>query len=298
MGAESLWEHFTAAQITDGRQMTDDKQRTKDEGRIDSSTPLAVVPERSRKVKAVLFDLGETLLHFGKVDTVVFFREGAKLSYDYLKSQGQVVGSFWYYQLRSFITLRIHRWLSSVRGKDLDTLTMLKRIGAKKGIKLNEQQWRHYAWLWYEPLSMVGRIEPQTIETLSKLRSSGLKLGIVSNTFINAGSIEKHLKQLGILDLFDVRLFSYQFDFRKPSSKIFKVAADRIGEMLGNILFVGDRIDKDISPAIKSGMHVVLKQAYTNIGKKIPKGVWEINQLSELPAVIEEINAAATQEGR
>jgi HAD superfamily hydrolase (TIGR01549 family) len=262
--------------------MMGDRRGTRDEGRI----------------KAVLFDLGETLLHFGKVNTAALFREGARLSYDYLKSQGQAIGGFRYYQLRSLVSLRVRRWLSSVRGKDFDTLTVLKKIGTKKGIELSEQQWRHYAWLWYEPLSRAGRIEPQTIETLSKLRASGLKLGIVSNTFISAGSLEKHLKQLGILDFFGVRLFSCQLDFRKPSSKIFEIAADRIGEMLGNILFVGDRIDKDIVPAIKTGMHAVLKEAYTNIGKKIPKGVCKINRLCELPAIIKEINSATTQKSQ
>ncbi len=247
------------------------------------------------KIKAVLFDLGETLLNFGKVDTSALFREGARLSYDYLKGQGQAIGSFRYYRLRSLTSLRVLRWLSNVWGKDFDALTVLKKTGIKKGIKLSEQQWRHYAWLWYEPLSRVSWLEPQTAETLTRLRACGLKLGIVSNTFVNASSLEKHLEQLGILDFFGVRLFSCQFDFRKPSGKIFKIAADRIGEMLGNILFVGDRIDKDIIPAVRTGMHAVLKAAYTNAGKKPPEGVRKINQLSELPGLIEKINAAAMQ---
>ena len=62
-----------------------------------------------------------------------------------------------------------------------------------------------------------------------------------------------------------------------------------------NILFVGDRIDKDINAAVKTGMQAVLKKAYTNIGKKIPKGVWKINQLSELPGLIEQINGEAQE---
>ena len=49
------------------------------------------------KIKAVLFDLGETLLNFGKIKTTSLFREGARLSYDYLKSMGQSVGGFEYY---------------------------------------------------------------------------------------------------------------------------------------------------------------------------------------------------------
>jgi FMN phosphatase YigB (HAD superfamily) len=56
-------------------------------------------------------------------------------------------------------------------------------------------------------------------------------------------------------------------------------------------MFVGDRINTDIKPATKVGMQAVLKAAYTNIGKKIPKGALRINQLSELPVLIEKINA-------
>jgi hypothetical protein len=38
-------------------------------------------------------------------------------------------------------------------------------------------------------------------------------------------------------------------------------------------------------------MQAVLKAAYTNVGKKPPNGAWKINQLSELPELIEKINA-------
>jgi len=61
--------------------------------------------------------------------------------------------------------------------------------------------------------------------------------------------------------------------------------------MVENILYVGDRIDKDIRPAIRSGMQAVLKTAYTNAGKKTPKRAWKINQLAELPGLIKKINA-------
>jgi len=97
------------------------------------------------------------------------------------------------------------------------------------------------------------------------------------------------------LDFFTVRVYSYEFDFRKPDVRIFKIAAERIGEAVDNILYVGDRIDKDIRPAIRSGMQAVLKTAYTNDGKKTPKGAWKINQISELPALIEKINMQTAQ---
>ena len=244
----------------------------------------------NNKVKAVLFDLGETLVNFGKVNTSALFRRGARLSYDFLRSFNQPVGNFNYYCWRNLIALHIRYWLSNITGKDFDSLVLLRGIGTKKNIKLDRQQWRHLAWLWYEPLSKVAKVESKTKETLAVLKKSGLKLGIISNTFVNKSSLEKHLEQLGMLDFFTVRLYSYEFDFRKPDVRIFRAAAERIGRKPENILFVGDRINKDIKPAMKAGMKAVLKAAYTNAGKRVPKGAWKINRLSELPGLIEKIN--------
>jgi len=148
----------------------------------------------NKKIKAVLFDLGDTLLNFGRVDKPRIFGQGARLTYDFLKKQGQPVGSFRYYYWRNLLLLRIRHWLSCITGKDFDALVLLKKSGTKKGIKLSEQQWQHLAWLWYEPLSKIGRAEPKTKETLTVLKELGLKLGIVSNTFVNAHSLDKHLQ--------------------------------------------------------------------------------------------------------
>jgi len=243
-----------------------------------------------KRVKAVLFDLGETLLTYGKVNTTRLFRQGAGLSYDFLKSCGQPVGSFNYYCWRNLMALRIRNWLSNITKNDFNSLLLLRGIGTKKGIRLDRQQWRQFAWLWYEPLSKIAKVEPKTAETLAALKNLGLKLGIVSNTFVTGSSLDKHLEQLGILHYFPVRLYSYEFAFRKPDARIFKAAAEKIGESFENILFVGDRIDQDIKAAAKAGMRAVLKNAYTNAGKKLPKGAWKINSLAELPALIEKIN--------
>jgi len=238
-----------------------------------------------------LFDLGETLLQFGKFNTIQVFREGARLSYDFLKTQGQPTGNFTFYFWYNLMCIRVRYWLSNFTGRDFDTLALLKKAGTKRGMKLTPKQWQHLAWLWYEPLSKIAKVEPDIKKTLAALADSGLKLGIVSNTFVNGSSLEKHLEQLDILDYFTVRLYSYEFRYRKPNLEMFRIAANRIGENFENILYVGDRIDKDIKPATKIGMHAVLKEAYTNAGKKIPNGVLKIKQLAELPSLIEKINA-------
>jgi HAD superfamily hydrolase (TIGR01549 family) len=248
-----------------------------------------------KKIKAILFDLGETLLNFGRVNTTKILRQSAKLTYEFLQSCNQPLGNFKWYYWHSMIAVRFHCLVSFLTGKDFNALLLLKKIGIKKGLSLDEDQLQQLGWLWYEPLAKLARIEPRLKATLASLKQMGLKLGIVSNTFINAGSLDRHLAQFGILDFFPIRLYSHQFAFRKPNIQIFQTATRQIGEPPQDVLFVGDRIDKDIVPALKAGMQAVLKEAYTNTGKKIPKGVWKINQLSELPNLVEKINGETTQ---
>src|SRR4030042_5467183 len=224
-----------------------------------------------KKIKAVLFDLGETLLDFGRINTTKIFHQSAKLTYEFLQSCNKPLGNFQWYCWHSMIAFLCHCLVSILTGKDFNALLLLKKIGIKKGLTLDEDQLRQLGWLWYEPLAKLARIEPKLKATLASLKQMGLKLGIVSNTFISAGSLDRHMAQFGILNFFTPRIYSYQVDFRQPDIRIFQTAARQIGEQLSDILFVGDRIDKDVTPALRAGMQAVLKEAYTNIGTKAPK---------------------------
>jgi len=246
------------------------------------------------KIKAVFFDLGETLLTFGRVNTTRLFRQSARLSYTFLKNLSQPVGNFRRYCFKNLFHMRIHYVLSNIIKKDFDAFALLKKVNNK--LKLSDSQWQHLAWLWYEPLSKLAKVESDIIQTLTALVNLNLRLGILSNTFIHSSSLEKHLSQFNILDFFTVRLYSYQFRFRKPDVRIFKSAAEKIGELPKNILFVGDLISTDIKPALKAGMRTVLKSAYTNECKKVPQTVLRINRLSELPDLVQKINSQATRQ--
>ncbi len=243
------------------------------------------------EIKAVLFDLGETLLNFGKIKKTRLILQGARSSHDYLKEQGQPVGGFGSYFLRYLLRLRLRHFLAESRGRDFDSLALLQDVGRKEGVHLSREQWEEVIWRWYEPLSVLAEIEPDLHETLARLTESGLKLGIVSNTFVNRASLERQLTELGLLDFFCMRVYSYELGTRKPDPRVFEIAAERIGEAPGNILFVGDRVDMDVVPALGFGMRAALKDAYTNAGKAAPHGAWKIQHISELPALIEQANA-------
>jgi putative hydrolase of the HAD superfamily len=242
------------------------------------------------EIRAVLFDLGDTILDFGRVNTTKAFLLGARATHVFLKEQGQPVACFPWYALRNLVRLRWRHLLSDLTGRDFDSLELLRAIGTKTGVSLSRPQWEQFAWLWYEPLGRCAQVEDDIKETFSTLRRLDLKLGIVSNTFVNRASLERHLQDLGLLDFFSIQLYSYEFNVRKPDKELFRIAAEKVGVPAGNILFVGDRIDNDILPAMASGMKAALKEAYTNAGKKTPSGAHRIRRLAELPALIESIN--------
>ncbi|MFH1615487.1 MAG: HAD family hydrolase [Planctomycetota bacterium] len=245
------------------------------------------------KIRAVLFDVGETLLNFDRIDSSRAFKEAAESSYRFLQQLGVPTGGFRRYYLHNMISLHIRILWSNVTGRDFDALAALKQGGAKKGLSLSDEQWQKLAWLWYEPLSRLASVESDILQTLGDLKQLGLKLGIVSNTFINSCSLDRHFAQLGMLEFFPVRIYSYMIKSRKPAKRIFEIAAEKLAVPCQETMFVGDRIDTDIKGAIKARMTAVLKRARTNHRKKVPAGVFSVDSLSQLPMLIKQINGGS-----
>jgi putative hydrolase of the HAD superfamily len=242
-------------------------------------------------IRAVLFDLGDTLLNFGRVRKTRVFLAGAKAAYAYLRAHSEYRGGFAWFFLRNLVRLHVKVALSNLLQRDFDSLELLRTVGTRAGVRLSPEQWEQFAWLWYEPLGRCAALEPDLRETLGLLQRRGLKLGIVSNTFVNRASLERHLGELGVLEFFPVQLYSCEFYCRKPSGEIFRIAAEKIGAAAPNILFVGDRVDNDVEPALKSGMKAVLKETPANRGRGTPPGAYRVQRLAELPDLIEKINA-------
>lgn len=244
-------------------------------------------------IKAVLFDLGETLIRYGRINKVRAFAKGARGSHHFLKTHNRSVQPYPLFFLENALRLRWETLRSHWTGKDFDVLDLFERVGARKGIHLNPSQWEELAWQWYEPLSRDAVIERGTARTLEALLDMGLKLGLLSNTFVPASCLDRHLAQVGLLEFLPVRLYSYQYPYRKPDPRIFKVAADRLGERIEHVLYVGDRIDGDILPALSLGMAAALVPAYTNAGRAVPQGAWALKRLSDLPNLIPDPGTSA-----
>ncbi len=242
------------------------------------------------RVRGILFDLGETLLDFGAVDFQRMFLKGTKLAYERVQQFGQPVPSFAAYHRRQLWAVKWHHFKGHITGREFSALDLIARSARKFGQDLTDAQLRELAWLWYRPLREQATVEPGLGEMLDRLRGDGLTLGVVSNTFVPAEALDRHLAEEGLLDCLPVRSYSCDVGYRKPHAAIFDDALRRTGLSAEETLFVGDRLRADVDGANRMGMTSVLKDPTgRHRGSRI-RPHHRIRSILEVPAVVAEHN--------
>ena len=134
---------------------------------------------------------------------------------------------------------------------------------------------------------------PDVRPALAELRAAGLWLGIAGNQTVRAGGI---LRELFTADV-DLIGTSDDWGASKPDPEFFVRVAEVVPYEPGEILYVGDRVDNDLRPAVAAGMPTALIrrgpwatiQWATEEAKKLP--TFRVESLLELPGVIAGFNA-------
>jgi HAD superfamily hydrolase (TIGR01549 family) len=134
---------------------------------------------------------------------------------------------------------------------------------------------------------------PDVRPALTRLRADGLWLAIAGNQTIRAGRI---LRELFTADV-DLIGTSDDWGASKPDVAFFERVAEVTPAAPDEILYVGDRIENDILPAIKAGMRTALirRGPWGWIQQHDPantQATFQIDSLMELPELIAEFNAA------
>lgn len=95
---------------------------------------------------------------------------------------------------------------------------------------------------------------PDVRDALAALRADGLWLGIAGNQTVRAGRI---LRELFSNDV-DLIGTSDDWGASKPDPAFFLRVAEVVPAGVDEMLYVGDRVDNDIRPAVAAGMHTAL----------------------------------------
>ena len=94
--------------------------------------------------------------------------------------------------------------------------------------------------------------EPHMVEAVRQIRRSGLKTGLVSNSW----STDHYDREL-LSELFDVTVISAEVGLHKPKPEIYRLAADRLGVPTEACVFVDD-LRENCEGAEAVGMTAVL----------------------------------------
>jgi len=125
---------------------------------------------------------------------------------------------------------------------------------------------------------------PHTVETLIYLKTKGMKIGIVSDAPVKQAWLR--LAELRMIDFFDFVIAREKGGKFKPHPIPFKKALAKLKVKPGEILFVGDNPKRDIAGAKGMGMKTALAGYGQVIKEKSVKPDFELNSIRDLMQII------------
>jgi len=221
-------------------------------------------------VKAVLFDLGGTLIRTAPIPEIykrVLKRFGVEASSERIRK-----------------THRVHEQEFDIAEGQLElgedfwiqwNLKVLEGAGISENReflarKIDELWWEH------ADLELYADVRP----TLEELGARGMQLGVVTNGFKK--DFEQILERLNLTDFFDVAVGIDSCNKAKPSKEIFLYALDKMGVRPEEALFIGDSIRYDYNGAKDAGL-----RAYVIDREGTTSGQFDkIRSLAELLSLI------------
>ncbi len=216
-------------------------------------------------LKAVLFDLGGTLLHYHDPQSEEPqrpFRRITRVGIGQLCEQLPLHG----FKLPDLDTLDpvIDRHIGESYRVALQNLSggsvenPIRAALAELGINVSDMQWEGLRRYFYSAINTIVIPRKGLIETLTGLRDTGYQLGLISNTYWASDVHDRHLAEHGLLEFFPVRVYSCSTLVQKPHPAIFLYALGEMQVRPEEAAYVGDRLDVDVAGAQAAGMRGIL----------------------------------------
>lgn len=241
-------------------------------------------------LRAVIFDLGGTLLHYesATTDLAELNKRAFAALYSHLFRCGKIS-----LPDTAFLSTVMSRVMAdwrvasdSFRGGSVETSIQAALV--ELGLSLSDDEWYAARRAFYAPIQ--GAVEPRegAQRTLEVLKGFGMSLGLLSNTFWAADVHDADLARYGLLDLLPTRLYSCEIGWLKPHPEAFRSALNALEVEPNEAVYVGDRLKTDIEPARRVGLWGVLINIPfrdERLGDVMPDAV--ISELPELVKLLE-----------
>lgn len=227
--------------------------------------------------KAIIFDLYGTLVG-----------NFSRQAYDQIQAQMANVldvpfSKFW--QIKA----------ATIKDRSLGNLSVeenIEEIGRRLNVKVDITQIEEIVALGNEFTKTSLIPEPEVLEVLDRLKHTGFLLGLITNCNT---SVPQFFQQSELAQHIHVPVFSCKEGFKKPSSRIYEIACERLIVEPHECLYVGDGSSEELKGAASVGMQPILKR--TDLSdvydpKRQDVENWDgivINEISELCCIVSEL---------
>jgi len=188
-------------------------------------------------IKAVLFDLDQTLIDLIKMKT-----EACKSAIKAMIKAGLKI-----YEKTGYRKLMHTYFKVGIDSNIAFTKFLEEEIG-----KIDEKILNAGINAYLKTKPSFLKPYPYVLQTLEYLKSLNLKLGIITDA-PRVKAVQR-LEGMNIIHFFDLIITFDDTGEKKPSDKPFKLAMEKLNFYPEEILFVGDSFIRDMKPAEKLGM--------------------------------------------
>jgi len=245
--------------------------------------------ESGKKIKVILFDLGDTLIYFDGDWSDVLNRSTKALWISLSNSGVQIDPDAFIVdfskRMRLYYGVRDESLVEYTTANVL--IDTLSQYGNKK---ISPQIINQSLKEMYSISQKHWKIESDTVSTLEWLRKNGFRLGLISNAS-DSEDVFALLNQHEIEGFFEKIVVSANFGMRKPHPSIFLSALEYFAVPPQQALMVGDKLSMDILGAKNIGMQSAwitrrIKKEQRELLDQI-KPTIEINHLEELITILD-----------
>jgi 2-haloalkanoic acid dehalogenase type II len=227
---------------------------------------LRKMESSEHRVKAVLFDLGGTLIKTAEIPLVlrrILWDCGVDRSLEEVAEAWRKVDER--LNFRDLTRLLDEFWVQW-------NMRILRNLQVNSGTrKLAEFIAAH--WWDYSDVTLF----PDAEKVLPLLKEKGLKMGVVTNGL--RSDVDEILPRVGLEGFFDVVIVIDTLGRMKPDVEVFLYALERLGVGASEAVFVGDELEADYKGAEGAGLTVFLVD---RDGKVLDESVSRIGSLEEL----------------
>lgn len=207
------------------------------------------------RAKAILLDMGNTIFRereyypeLGIKKLIEMSNSNEKISYeDIAKVYYEIEKETFLRSKSSLIEFTFHNFVK----------ILFSHLGLELSRPLDEIELE----FWKAAYRFI-ELEPGVLKVLKDIKSMGIPMGVISNSFIGSNTLTFEFEKHHIREYFDVIISSADYGILKPHPLLFKVAAKKMNCKLEDILFIGDSYESDVCGALNVGMKAIWYNKY------------------------------------